>query len=322
MPNTSILPTAFAPRDLQSVMALLRTCLPLEPITVESFTRRVLLDPNFDPTGALVLRGTEGDAIGFVLAMAIDGNKSRPSSEGGRGWITLFAVSPGARRQGLGSRLFEAAESYLAGRGCTSVWIAPYGPGYWIPGVDEAAYPEAVSWLPRRGYAVVTRPLAMEVALGADWSAPAKAAAAFARLSRQGIDLLAFAPEHTLPILEFLRKEFTGDWVTTARETMRDILAGHRSCNSIWSAMRGGECIAFAQFDGERFGPIGVADGERGRGIGTSVMYAVLSAMQQARLPRAYFLWTTDATAAQLYIPAGFREVRRFQVVKKELRWK
>ena len=100
---------------------------------------------------------------------------------------------------------------------------------------------------------------------------------------------------------------------------MKAILAGYRPTDSIWTAMRGGDCIGFAHWSGERFGPIGVADAERGRGIGGALMVAVLQAMRRAGRHRAYFLWTSDDAAANSYHPAGFREVRRFQLFQKPL---
>jgi ribosomal protein S18 acetylase RimI-like enzyme len=41
--------------------------------------------------------------------------------EGHRGWINYLAVDPGRRRQGLGSRLMDAAERLLMERGCPKI---------------------------------------------------------------------------------------------------------------------------------------------------------------------------------------------------------
>ena len=163
---------AFAPANLAGVVALLRRCLPLENVTEELFTCKVLLDANFRREGALTARSPAGEIVGFVLAIAERGEPAPTLARRERGWITLFAVAPEWRRRGVGGLLFEKAETFLSSQGCASAWISPYGPGYWTPGVDEAAYPEAIAWLPHQGYHPASRPLSMAVDLTADWSPP------------------------------------------------------------------------------------------------------------------------------------------------------
>lgn len=41
--------------------------------------------------------------------------------EGHRGWINYLAVDPSLRRQGLGTRLMDEAERFLAERGCPKI---------------------------------------------------------------------------------------------------------------------------------------------------------------------------------------------------------
>ena len=48
-------------------------------------------------------------------------------------------------------------------------------------------------------------------------------------------------------------------------------------------------------------------------------MYRTLQAQRDAGLRAAWFLWSDDKTAARIYSAAGFQEVRRFALLKKEL---
>ena len=48
-------------------------------------------------------------------------------------------------------------------------------------------------------------------------------------------------------------------------------------------------------------------------------MFAALRAMREEGFCTAWFLWSDDRTAARLYASAGFREVRRFALLRKEL---
>jgi mycothiol synthase len=301
------------------VLRLLKRNLPKESITEESFTRKVLLDPNFDPNGALTAFDVYGEAVGFLLAL----RRRRPLEDGAvdtdRGWITLFAVPESARRQGVGTLLFDHAEAWLRQQGCATVLISPYAPNYWTPGVDEAAYPEAAPFLHKRGYTTVSRPLSMEVALTAQWDVPEWAAQRLAALLYQGITIAPFHPQHVVALTEFLRREFPGDWQRYLRETMLEIVAGRRPADELLLAFGGETLVGFAQSEGERFGPFGVAAGMRGHGLGAALLCDALTGIRARGHGRAWFLWTDDRTADRIYRPFGFRETRRYSVVKKTL---
>jgi mycothiol synthase len=307
----------YQPEDLAAVIAFLRLELPTEAITEAGFARRVLLDPNFVPEGAFVARGNGGEIRGFLLALT----RRRPLEEGrsdvDRGWITLFAVARTARRQGIGTALFDAAETWLRAQGCTSFWISPYAPGYWTPGVDEAAYPEALAFLHRRSYETVSRPLSMDASLVGGWHVPDWVHAREAALKTQGVALETFSPRWILTLTDFLRQEFPGDWQRYLRETMGEIVAGRRPAEELLLAVEGRRILGFAQSEGERFGPFGVAAAERGRGVGAVLLFRVLDGMRALGRHNAWFFWTDDATAERVYRTAGFRETRRYAILRK-----
>jgi mycothiol synthase len=84
-------------------------------------------------------------------------------------------------------------------------------------------------------------------------------------------------------------------------------------------AHRAGEVLGFSHHDAERFGPIGVATSQRGRGLGHVLMFETLEAQKRAGLHRAWFMWSDDKTAQRLYNVAGFKEMRRFALMRKEI---
>ena len=309
----------FTGSDLASVLRLLRRALPREPIAEASFTRKVLLDPNFDATGALTASDASGETVGFLLALA----RRRPLEDGpadtDRGWITLFAVAEETRRQGIGTALFDRAEAWLWQRGCQAVWISPYAPNYWTPGVDEAAYPDALAFLHGRGYETLARPLSMEAALSAGWETPGWAKERRNDLERMSIRMARFQPRHAVELTDFLHREFPGDWQRYVRETMLDIVAQRRPADELTLAFEGETLLGFAQSEGERFGPFGVAASARGRGVGAALLFYALDGMRARGHKTAWFLWTDDATANRLYRSAGFEETRRYAVSRKRL---
>jgi len=58
---------------------------------------------------------------------------------------------------------------------------------------------------------------------------------------------------------------------------------------------------------------------QRGRGVGQVLMFATLAAQREAGFRTAWFLWSDDKTAQRLYNGAGFKEVRRFALLKKAI---
>ena len=137
-------------------------------------------------------------------------------------------------------------------------------------------------------------------------------------LLSDGVRVETYRPELTLPLLDFTRREFPGDWVRVVRETMGRILSGKPAARLI-VAHQGGEVLGFSHHEAERFGPIGVAASQRGRGLGLVLMFRTLSAIREAGYRVAWFLWSDERTARRLYDHAGFREVRRFALLRKEL---
>jgi GNAT superfamily N-acetyltransferase len=309
MSDTSVRP--FQPSDLPGVLRVLGDAMPADPISEARFTRQVLLDPNVQRDGMPVAtRG--GRVIGFALSIARQTPLENAPSDADRGYVTLLAVTPDAQRRGVGSMLLDYAENYLRSQGRAVVMIASYAPGYFIPGVDVYTYAGALALLKRRGYAEIYRPLAMETSL---WNLSVPA---WVREKGRAFALKPFETGLTLPLLEFVRREFPGDWVRVVRETAGKIVGGD-SPNRLISALDGENVVGFAHYENERFGPIGVAANQRGRGIGQVLMFATLQAQREAGLRTAWFLWSDDKTAERIYNVAGFKETRRFALMKKTL---
>jgi GNAT superfamily N-acetyltransferase len=306
----------FAPGDMPGVLRVLAQAMPADPISENRFTRQVLLDPNFRAEGAIVAE-CGGDVAGFCLALARQVPLENAPSDAERGYITLLAVQPSDQRQGVGSRLIEAAESYLRAQNRSLVMIASYAPNYFIPGVDVDVYSGALSFLKRHGYAEVYRPLAMQTSLW-NWSAPQWIEEKGAVLMQEGVTVEPYDPRWTLPLLSFTAAEFPGDWVRVVREAMTRITLGD-SPQRLIIAHEAGRVLGFSHYDNERFGPIGVSAGQRGRGIGQVLMCRTLQAQREAGLRVAWFLWSDDKTAARIYSGVGFSEVRRFALMKKSM---
>ena len=302
--------------DLAGMLDVLARTLTADPISEQRFARQVLLDPNFRREGALVAQAG-GNVVGFCLAIARQVPLENAPSDAERGYITLIGVLPEHQRRGIGSELLARAEEYLKAQGRKMVMVSSYAPGYFIPGVDVRAYETGLKFFANRGYAEVYRPLAMQVDLW-DWSVPGWVREKELELTGAGVTVEMWTAELARPLIEFAQAEFPGDWVRVVRETGQKILAGD-SPNRLMTVMENGKVVAFSHYENERFGPIGVAASQRGRCLGQILMYRTLEAQRTAGFRCAWFLWSDDKTAARLYNGAGFKETRRFALLRKEL---
>jgi mycothiol synthase len=310
----------YRPGSEREIVALWNRCLVIDGVTDSAFQRKVLLDPNFHRDGARAVWSPIGELIGFCYAVARRVPMMGVDLEPDTGWITAFFVHPGWRRRGVGRRLLEDACGFLHERGAKEVWVSPYTPNYFLPGVDPDGYPEAAHLLGSLGFSVAEEPVAMARSL-VGYRAPAEVDDLERRLAEQGIRVRAAAPELFVPLLDTIRSAFSEDWVGAAREGLRGA-----EPDALLVAVRGrDEVLGWCQVGAyggaqTRFGPFGVLPTMRGSGIGQVLLHRCLERMRHKGFQHVFFLWADPATAAgRLYLRAGFEVTRRFQVFRRSL---
>lgn len=274
----------WTPADLPALLALWARCFPRDPLTADLWQRQVLDDPHFDPARLFVAE-LDGALAGLALALC-------PADRPGRGWVTALAVAPESRRQGLGTRLLDAALAAIRAAGGREVSFCDYVPHYFVPGVDEELHADGLAFLTRRGFQVTSRPLGLEAALPGDTGAadPRVGPADYAEVADAFSDWLPEA------------------WRYHALQAERMLVA-----------RAGDQVVGYCQFAGERFGPLGVQAEHQHGGLGQALVRATLAAMSAAGRTRAYLLWTSDEVFERVYRKNGFRVSRRFAILRRGL---
>jgi len=288
--------------------------LPNEALPAARLIQQIVLDPNFCPALAPVARDPAGQVVGFAVGWHRQVPLENAADDRDRGYITLFGVGEADRGQGIGVRLFAHIEAELVQLNVKKLSLSPYAPGYITPGVDEDRYPTAGSFLIRRGYVRGPEALAMEVPL---WQVPDPSWIAD-RVTGDPAIIEPWSARFAWDLLEFARAEFGGDWVRWVREAMADITNGDDP-NRLVLAHEGGRILGFSHFRRERFGPIGVAESARGRGLGHRLTHTTLVGQRDAGFRTAWFLWSEERTAERLYHAFGFQTIRKFRIYSKEL---
>ncbi|HET7559706.1 MAG TPA: GNAT family N-acetyltransferase [Limnochordia bacterium] len=310
---------AFKSADVCALIDCWNAALPADPISERVLVRKVLADPNLEPEGLLVAEAKgriAGFAVSYVRRVPL-GDQWEPEWA----WLTAFGVHPAARGAGLGSALLAAVDAFARSRNRRFIGFAPYAPGYFVPGIDRARYPAGAALLQSAGYARLYECVAMDASL-THYQLPEVVTALVAERVGQGYRFGTLAAGDVLETARFAAAEFGPDWGRAVRDAVsRGVPLDHFRL----ARDPHGEVVGFAMYGGydhspSRFGPFGVAERERGKGLGKILLHQTMQDMAAAGLHDCWFLWTGEKSpAGQLYLRSGFRVTRRFEVLRKSL---
>jgi len=315
---------AYHGSDEAALIGLWNSTMTYDRINESTFRTRVLLDTNFNPEGLLVAAESradgkaDGQLRGFALSIARQVPLFLQGLEPDVGWITAFGVRPPHRRQGIGRQLLGAALARLASMGRKRVLISPYTPNYFIPGVDVDAYPEAMAFLQATGWQTASTPISMRAELTGFRIPEDILELEERRANEDRITVRPVQPADLPELMPFIAKHFGWDWFRFAQEYLLELFGPGSDEMAFLVATQNDRIVGYCQQRRERFGPFGVAEEMRNKGIGRLLLFRCLATMLTKGFHCAWFLWTGQ-DAARLYSLAGFRQVRQFAVMKRDL---
>lgn len=312
---------AYRNGDEAAILDIWAKALEADAIDADTFAQKVLADPNLERDGLLIAE-SDGRPAGFLIALTRrvplgpDGDL-----EPGIGWISAFAVAPEFEHCGIGTALLEAGEQYIRSRGGERIEISPYAPNYFWPGPDRDRHAVALSFLNRRGYKLAYEVVAMDRNL-VGFSVPERVLRLKRDLEQSGFTFARLSPRYVRSLIEFNERVFYPDWA----RAMRDTVARRVPWDRTLICLQNDEVCGFSQFGAydhvpDRFGPFGVDEKLRGKGIGKVLLYMTLRALVEKGFHDTWFLWTGEtAPAGYLYTSAQFQITRRFHIVVKDFK--
>lgn len=298
------------------VISLWNKALFFDPININIYRDKVLLDENFDPK--LCLLAVDGeDLVGYILGI----KRKFPYMEKGlqedTGWISVMFVDKNYRRQGIGTRLYKEVEARLRERGVQKIILAAYSPNYFFGGVDEENYPEAKGFFAKMGYTSGNYHYSMGMDLSG-FRLNEKIKQKMELLNEKGYRFTNFDYSRALELLEFLKDEFGGGWKRNALLAMRNRTAedviilvidkNDRICGFSMRAIDGNP---------ERFGPIGIAKDKRNEGIGSVLLNYSFDQMRKNNIDHMFFM-TTDDAGRRYYERNGLSLIRTVKEYNKQ----
>jgi mycothiol synthase len=304
-------------RARKDILALWARALPIDVPSEDIFESRVLLDENFDPDTFLIARNND-QLIGFVLGFVASRMPLGDADpHGTASWITAIAIHPDVNVAAITGALLDEMEERFRRRGKTECSIANYPPAYFTPGIDKLLSGSLIQLLQGRGYMPFHEALSMDAPIVLFNPGEAVRAKEI-ELLREGVEVRVYRRSDLIAFLRFLEHSMPTDWVRVERRNLRKMTEGTFHPEQITVVAKGDDIIGYCQFEGSHFGPFGVAEAYQGRGIGTVLLARTLERMRCAGYHDAWVMWTDDV-AAKVYGKFGFRQTRRFVLLKKKL---
>lgn len=306
----------FRAGDLDGIVAVLAAACPREHVDAERFANHVLLDEGFEADGLLVAVA-EGEVVGVCHGVVAD--RQRYPLPAGAGWISLLAVDPAHQRQGIGGALLDGVLAWLRGRGASRVDFCAYPPGYFVPGLDQDAYPDAVALLESRGFVRRVQSVGQSVPVVEEL--PGSVTKLIDARLAEGYELRPATWGDLPEVIEWASRAVAPDWGDILRH---EVIARHRPDRILLCRSPQGDVVGFstyASYDGDvaRFGPIGVDPGQRGKALGAILLAQTMARQAGEGARESYFLWgETEGVAFDMYARAGWTVNRRFHLLRKE----
>lgn len=287
-----------------------------DPISEERFLQQVLMDENFDSDLALVLL-VEDKVIGFCLGIKRKYPYLTRGLEENRGWISIMFVLTKYQGKGYGKALLNEEEKRLKKEKVKEITLCAYSPNYFTPGVD-LKYEKALTFFEQNGYVKGLDAVSMQKDLFT-YSLPEKTQEMIERLKGEGISFNKYSLPYMEKLLAFAEAEFDAGWVRNILQAIRN---GEAEDTILIATDIEDQVIGYCmrKIDGNdaRFGPIGVKESIRSKGIGGILFDLQMREMQKRGIFYAYFLWTHGA-AMRFYERHGMSTYRTYQLYRKKI---
>ena len=301
---------------MEQLVAGWNETLIFDPISEERFLQQILMDENFDPDLVLVLL-VEEKVAGFCLGIKRKYPYLTRGLEENRGFISIMFVRAEYQGKGHGKALLNEVEERLKKKQVKEITLCAYSPNYFTPGVD-LNYEKALPFFEQNGYVRGLDAVSMQRNLFT-YSIPSETLDKAEQLKEEGISFKTYSFSYMEKLLTFVDKEFDAGWVRNILQVIRN---GEAEDTILIATDKEDQVIGYCmrKIDGNdaRFGPIGVKESVRSKGIGGILFDLQMREMQKRGIYYAYFLWT-HGDAIRFYSRHGMSVYRTYQLYRKSI---
>lgn len=317
----------YCPSDEDKLLFLWNTAgtkLGFAPLSQEQFRQRLTRHPKFSPEYTFVLE-EKGEVLGFV-----NGCTGNDIPKGDiRGYVSCLILKEEADTDENTALLLNALENAFRNAGRTYSAVTFFNPirlPWVIPGTENHQHNNApgiavdiplYERMRHQGYREAARECAMYLNLS-EYETPDWLSEKEEKMAKEGYHVERFDPEIHVGLEEMVEKLGNEMWsaeIPEAGRTGMDLLVG----------LKDNTCAGFTgpvypeETGRGYFAGLAVAPEYEGHGLGTVLFYRLLNREKQVGAKYMSLFTGEDNHARFIYLGAGFRIVRRFGVMLKEL---
>ena len=305
---------AYEQSYLNDIIQIWNEQLIYDTIYKRRFSERILLDENFDSQYFLVAK-EDAEIVGFVYGV----KRQMPYLERGleekRAWINMIAVKHDHQSKGIASELVQELEKRFKLVGVEEITLCAYSPNYFTPGIDKR-YEKGLRFFESQNYLLQGEAVSMKCDLW-NYHMSEEVVSRIKELEKEGIWIKPYEDAYFSKLIAFASQEFGAGWKRNVLMAMQRGLAEE---TIFLTVDKEDEIQGFVmrKIDGNdaRFGPIGVAQQQRSKGLGSILLETIMNDMRKREIYGMYFLWTSGS-AQRFYARHGFEVCRTYQLYKK-----
>jgi ribosomal protein S18 acetylase RimI-like enzyme len=301
---------------LSEVVELWNKQLVYDPITIKRFEQIILFDENFNEE-LFKLALNNDKVVGFIWGVKRKFPYLERGTEPERGWINFVAVDEDYQGLKIAKKLIELEEEQLKSMGTKEVTLCAYSPNYLNPGID-LKYEKGISLFEKVGYDFKGEAVSMQRTLW-DFTLNSAYKEKVKKLNEEGIKLLHYHDAYYSKIINFTLDNFGAGWKRNVLHAMQNntaedtiILCVDKNDDII------GYCMRSIDDNENRFGPIGVKEELRSKGLGGILLETMMYDMKKHGINDMYFLWT-DGPAQRFYERHGLSVYRTYRLYRKKV---
>lgn len=299
---------------LDQIINLWNEELPFDQITKKEYIRQINNDPNFD--SSLCILALDDDVlVGYGFGIKRKVPYQERGLEPSRGWINIVFVRKEYRNKSIATKIVNILEERLKSLGTKEITLCAYSPNYFTPGIDER-YVEANNLFKKLGYVYKNIGLSMQRSLF-DHVLSEETKKQIKDLEKENIIFKHYEDKYEKEFVEFVLNEFGAGWKNNVVTAIKNGEANDLIIMVLKDAHPIGFCMRKIDGHEDRFGPIGVKEEYRSKGLGSVLIEIMMNDMVKHQIHDMYFLWTLEAR--RFYERHGLKVYRQCNLYRKEI---
>jgi len=307
-----IVSLAEEPSWEKKILSILNRGLERDFIRPYTYQRVLKDDPNAD-SNFILLAIKQDDLIGVLIGVRRTKSPEEViEKQKEMAWVKAIAIPPEKRNRAVFNALYSRFEQLVREDGRKLIRFGDFASWYFFPGID-VLYEYYLENLMSVGFKKVGEVVNYELDL-TRFYIPARIMRIENKLVNNHFFFRKARLEEKGELVSWVRDVFSPFWAYEVSCGLR------KSGTSVWLAEHEGEIVGFAAYsvlEPDWFGPIGVDQKERGKGIGTVLLYKALNSLRLDGHRLVTIPWT-ELLFFYSQLP-GIIAIRHFFRVAKEL---